>query len=206
MKFCIKIIVFLAGMGFLGLGVAKAGDVTTARSPIPKDYVTRIEIHLDGKTLGFGPFVGYYLRPKTPGDNRRLNFICLNERQFYTRDLPADALLFTGDAVFVTLPDVGRSLPRGEGRIQPIFFADAPAEWLAARPAPQEEFVHFHSCYDDTSPVLQGYWLRHVAAADFLYDMGGRVGPKSPLYHEVRKGIDRDFARIVEFDRGPQKH
>ena len=53
--------------------------------------------------------------------------------------------------------------------------------------------------------VLTGYWLRHVAVSEFTYDMGGRVGKESPLYHRVRKGPDRDFAGIVEFDRGPEK-
>jgi hypothetical protein len=33
--------------------------------------------------------------------------------------------------------------------------------------------------------------------------MGGRVTSESLLYHRVTKGVDRDFARIVEFDRGP---
>jgi hypothetical protein len=35
--------------------------------------------------------------------------------------------------------------------------------------------------------------------------MGGRVGKDSPLYHRVSSGPDRDFARIIEFDRGPEK-
>ena len=52
---------------------------------------------------------------------------------------------------------------------------------------------------------MTGYWIRHVAVSDFTYDMGGRVGKESPLYHRVRKGPDRDFARIIEFDRGPEK-
>jgi hypothetical protein len=53
--------------------------------------------------------------------------------------------------------------------------------------------------------VLTGYWIRHVAVSEFTYDMGGRVGKKSPLYHRVRKGPDREFARIIEFDRGPAR-
>jgi hypothetical protein len=65
--------------------------------------------------------------------------------------------------------------------------------------------VHFHSCYNGIGPVLIGYWLRHTAAADFTYDMGGRVAENSPLYHRVQKGVDRDFAKIIEFDKGPQK-
>jgi len=36
--------------------------------------------------------------------------------------------------------------------------------------------------------------------------MGGRVSRVSPLYHTVRKGVDLDFARILEFDRGPDRY
>jgi hypothetical protein len=39
--------------------------------------------------------------------------------------------------------------------------------------------------------------------AAFTYDMGGRVGPDSVLYHKVMPGSDKAFARIIEFDRGP---
>jgi len=59
------------------------------------------------------------------------------------------------------------------------------------------------SCYDATGPVRAGCWFRHEARASFTYDMGGRVGPGSPLYHEVTPEPDREFARIIEFDRGP---
>ena len=63
--------------------------------------------------------------------------------------------------------------------------------------------MHFHSCYNSQGPVLTGYWLRHEARAEFTYDMGGRVGPDSPLYHKVNSGVDKAFGRIIEFDRGP---
>lgn len=43
-----------------------------------------------------------------------------------------------------------------------------------------------------------------MAVDEFTYDMGGRVGPDSPLYHEVTPGTDRDFAKIMEFDYGPE--
>jgi hypothetical protein len=71
------------------------------------------------------------------------------------------------------------------------------------RHRPQDEYRHFHSCYDGQGPVLAGLWIRHKGNASFTYVMGGRVGPDSPLYHEVRPGIDRQFAKIMEFDAGP---
>ncbi len=171
---------------------------------VPRGYVDRLELELDGRRYGFGPFVGYYLKPVDPADLTRLDFVAFNERSFYTLDLPANAKLFEGQAVLVRLPDVGRELPRGEDRIQPVLFADAPAAWLATRPEPAEAFVHFHSCHDATGPVLVGYWLRHVALAAFRYDMGGRVGPEGPLWHEVTPGVDLRFAHLVEFDAGPR--
>ncbi len=186
--------VFLAGCSGQSGGVALQ---------IPRGYAPILEIDLQGKLLRVGPFVGYYFRPEDPDDLSRLKFVCFNERSFYTLDLPENAKLFEGDAVLATLPETGFSLPRGQDRIHPVFFDQAPAEWLATRPEPPDEFVHFHSCYDSAGPVLHGYWLRHFGTAEFTYDMGGRVSEGSPLYHQVRVGIDKDFPRIVEFDKGP---
>jgi hypothetical protein len=169
---------------------------------VPRGYLATLELDHGGQRLGFGPFVGYYFRPLDPADLRELAFVCYNERQFYTRDLPASAKLFEGKAVLRTLPNAGVALPRAE-RINPVFFDEAPAEWKQSRPPPQDAYVHFHSCYNEAGPVRTGYWLRHDAVADFVYDMSGRVGPDGPLYHSVSVGPDTRFARIIEFDRGP---
>jgi hypothetical protein len=165
--------------------------------------VDRLQIDVGDRVLRFGPFVGYYFRPQTPGDLSRLDFICLNERSFYTRDLPPNTRLFEGQARWQRLPDPGIPVPADNRRIVPVFFSQAPAAWLAARPHPQEAYVHFHSAYDGRGAVRYGYWLRHIALERFTYDMGGRVKPDSSLYHKVEPGPDHDFARIVEFDRGP---
>jgi hypothetical protein len=166
--------------------------------------MARLEQMHDGGLIGFGPFVGYYFRPEDPRDLSRLQFICFNENRFYSSDMPDGAKLYEGTAVRTTLPQADFTIPNSE-RINPVFFPAAPVAWRNSRPEPQDVFVHFHSGYNASGPVRTGYWLRHVAVADFTYDMGGRVEEKSPLYHRVRKGPDRDFARIVEFDRGPQK-
>jgi hypothetical protein len=170
---------------------------------VPRGYMAILTVEQEGRVYGFGPFVGYYFRPEDPHDLSRLRFVCLNEGGFYSAESAKNERLFEGEAILVSLPDIGVKPPSGSERIQPVFFEDAPAEWLETRPEPQNEFVHFHSCYDARGPVLRGYWLRHKGVVDFTYDMGGRVGPDSPLYHEVRKEVDRDFARIVEFDSGP---
>lgn len=171
---------------------------------VPHGYMARLEQVHDGRMIGFGPFVGYYFRPDDPRDLSRLRFVCFNENLFYSSDMPKGAKLYEGTAVRTTLPQTDAVIPVRD-RINPVFFHDAPEDWLSTRPGAKDEFVHFHSCYNAGGPVLIGYWFRHVAVSDFTYDMGGRVGKKSPLYHRVRKGPDRDFARIVEFDRGPIK-
>lgn len=171
---------------------------------LPRGYLNRLEVNHDGQVYGFGPFVGYYFHPAAPGDFTRLRFLCFNERGFYASDAPANALLYDGEAVLAALPQAGVPVPPGPERIRPVFFEQAPAAWLASRPAPRDEFVHFHSLHDRTGPVPLGYWLRHVARASFTYDMGGRVGPGGPLYHPVTPGPDLSFARIVEFDAGPE--
>ncbi|MFZ7110685.1 MAG: hypothetical protein ACOWYE_03295 [Desulfatiglandales bacterium] len=171
---------------------------------VPHGYAARLEQVRDNRLIGFGPFRGYYFRPEDPKDLSRLVFVCFNEDGFYSSDMPAGAKLFEGTAVRATLPRADFEIPL-KNRINPVFFADAPPEWLDRRPKPHAEYVHFHSCYDGTGPVLTGYWLRHTAIAAFTYDMGGRVEENSPLYHRVQKGVDRDFAKIIEFDRGPQK-
>jgi hypothetical protein len=171
---------------------------------IPRGYVSTLEIHLDGRLYGFGPFVGYYFMPEDPQDLSRLAFVCFNESGFYTKDIPLNELLFEGIAKLARLPEDGMVIPSDAARIHPVFFSEAPIQWLESRPEPQDEFVHFHSCYDSKGPVLTGYWLRHEARADFTYDMGGRVGPDSLLYHKARPGVDKAFPSIIEFDRGPE--
>jgi len=170
---------------------------------VPHGYMARLEQVHDGRMIGFGPFVGYYFRPEDPEDLSRLRFVCFNENRFYSSDMPDRAKLYEGTAVRTTLPLTDAVIP-AQDRINPVFFQEAPEAWLSTRPEPRDEFVHFHSCYNGTGSVLTGYWIRHVAVSEFTYDMGGRVGKESPLYHQVRKGPDRDFARIIEFDRGPK--
>lgn len=183
-----------------------AADGTTGTPSVPRGYVNRLEIQVDGRVLSFGPFVGYYFKPAATGDLRGLDFICFNERSFYTRDVPANTALFEGQAVWRRLPEAGRPVPPADGRrIVPVFFETAPAAWRATRPEPREEFRHFHSAHDARGAVRYGYWLRHVALTRFAYDMGGRVDQHSPLYHRVEPGVDRDFARIIEFDHGPRR-
>lgn len=171
---------------------------------VPHGYVGRLEIVRDGHLYRFGPFVGYYFRPKTPASLERLQFVVFNERRFYTLDQPLNARLYEGEAVLRVLPKTGWQLHSTANRMQPVFFEDAPAAWLESRPQPQNEYLHFHSGYDAAGAARVGYWLRHVAVAAFTYDMGGRVSPDSPLYHSVQPGVDRNFARIVEFDNGPE--
>ncbi|MEE4356181.1 MAG: hypothetical protein V2I97_06900 [Desulfococcaceae bacterium] len=171
---------------------------------IPHGYMARLEQVHDGRMIGFGPFAGYYFRPDDPGNLSRLRFVCFNENRFYSSDMPDGAKLYEGTAVRTTLPRTDALIP-AQDRINPVFFPEAPEAWRSTRPEPRDEFVHFHSCYNGTGPVLTGYWIRHVAVSEFTYDMGGRVGKESPLYHRVSKGPDRDFAGIIEFDRGPEK-
>ena len=170
---------------------------------VPRGFVSNLDIETNSQLVHFGPFVGYYFCPKDPQDLTYLEFVCFNERSFYTKDLPANIRLFKGEAKLVSLPpDAIPEMPEKE-RMHPVFSADIPHQWLETRPNPQEEFVHFHSCYDANGPVHKGYWLRHIALESFTYDMGGRVGPNSPLYHRVKSGVDKDFPMVVEFDRGP---
>jgi len=92
--------------------------------------MAHVEVQVDDLLLGFGPFVGYYFKPVDNGNTLRLSFRCYNEQQFYTEDLPADALLYTGTAVFTELPAQKQQPLRGQGRIEPLFFPEALAAWL----------------------------------------------------------------------------
>jgi hypothetical protein len=152
------------------------------------------------------PIGGYYFQPPDPENLLQLNFVVYNEDAFYTLDFPVNTKLFDGKAVFDTLSDVGRSLPGVDAkeRMSPVVFEQAPRQWLQSRPHPRDAYFHFHSCYDARGAVRHGYWLRHVGVAEFTYYMGGRVSIDGSLYHRVKKGVDRDFARLIEFDRGPR--
>lgn len=203
--------VLAAGFLWLWLAAAFGTGLTGCSRPsqeavaleIPRGYTDILEIQIEDRQYRFGPFVGYYFKPETPDDLTRLKFICFNQDRFYTRDLPENARLFEGDAVLTRLARTETPVPN-TGRISPVFFPDAPKVWRRSRPSPQEEFRHFHSCYDARGAVLTGFWLRHRALSRFTYDMGGRVGPGSPLYHETTPGPDKKFATIIEFDRGPE--
>jgi len=168
----------------------------------PHGYSPRLLITRGGQLYRFGPFVGYYFRPVPGTELADVEFICFNEEGFYTSDLPAGAKLFTGQAKLRRLPDEG-TIPEQGGRIRPVFFDEAPEAWLDTRPEPRDEYLHFHSAHNAAGATRLGYWLRHEALAEFTYDMGGRVGPESPLHHDVEPGLDTGFARIVEFDFGP---
>lgn len=191
----------------LWIVLAACGTDSTAPAPekptVPRGYLHRLEIQVDDRVLSFGPFVGYYFKPSSGDDLSQLDFVCFNERSFYTRDLPANTLLYRGHARWQRLPDTGTAIPADGGRIVPIYFSQAPDAWWRSRPAPGDEYVHFHSAHDGRGAVYYGYWLRHTAKARFTYDMGGRVSPESPLHHRVAPGPDRQFARIIEFDHGP---
>ena len=195
-----KVTVLLALL--LALHLAVPARPLALEGQAPRGYYTQLDLALDGKLLTFGPFVGYYFKPVDPADLTRINFLCFNQGQFYTRDLPAGALLFEGTAILATLPDV-RPLPDPNQRINPVFFAQAPPQWLAARPSPQKDFRHFHSAYSAAGATLTGYWLRHQPVTAFTYDMGGRLRPDSPLYHQAEPGKTGRFPRIIEFDFGP---
>ena len=182
-------------------GCARPVEETTELR-VPRGYAPTLEVGLDGRVMSFGPFVGYYFKPPDPRDLSQLHFLCFNERSFYTRDRPENTLLFEGEARLTELPDVGFDIPAGS-RINPVFREDIPAAWLATRPEPHDHYRHFHSGYDASGPLLAGYWIKHVAVTSFVYDMGGRVDRRSPLYHRVTAGPDSNFAGIVEFDRGP---
>ncbi len=171
---------------------------------VPRGYYAQLEIVYQGQQLTFGPFVGYYFKPVQAPDLTRLEFVCFNEQRFYTDELPVNARLYEGEAILTRLPD-NHSLPEPTQRINPVFFEDAPPEWLDTRPAPQDEFVHFHSAYDVRSAVLVGYWLRHRPVQSFTYNMGGRLGVDSPLHHIAEVGQGQNFPHIVEFDYGPGK-
>jgi hypothetical protein len=209
MKICIDnmlaMLLLLISAGMLSCtSEPEAGGSSKQSIVVPHGYMARLEQIHENRLIGFGPFRGYYFRPQDPTDLSRLVFVCFNEDGFYSSDIPVGTKLFEGTAIRATLPYADFEIPVKK-RINPVFFADAPQKWLKCRPEPHDEYLHFHSCYNGSGPVLTGYWLRHTALATFTYDMGGRLTEDSPLYHRVQKGVDRDFAKIIEFDKGPQK-
>jgi hypothetical protein len=177
-----------------------AGRRQRVELEVPPGYQATFEVMAGGTLHSFGPFVGYYFKP-APGFER-LEFVCFNERGFYASDMPLNAKLFEGEAVLTRLPGESSSIPQGGERITPVFFPQAQKAWLKTRPQPVENFRHFHSLHHARGASLWGYWLSHRAQAAFSYDMGGRVGTDSPLYHKAEPGPDLNFAQIIEFDRG----
>jgi hypothetical protein len=188
---------------FLVGACSDSGKADAVKLDVPHGFQQVLRLERDGQVAGFGPFVGYYFRPENPDDLSRLRFVCFNERGFYSSDMPVNALLFRGRARLATLPGELSARPQPIGRITPVYFTDAPGAWLATRPEPRDGFVHFHSLHDGRGARMDGYWLIHEATASFTYDMGGRVTPESPLFHETSPGVDTAFAHIVEFDQGP---
>lgn len=172
---------------------------------VPRGYHSVLRVERNGQVATFGPFVGYYFRPESPDDLSRLRLVCFNEQGFYSSDMPVNAMLFKGRARLAQLPGSRSDQPQPIGRITPVSFGESPESWLETRPQPQESFVHFHSLYDGRGARMDGYWIAHKGLASFTYDMGGRVGEDSPLYHRVEPGPDTLFSHLVEFDQGPGK-
>ena len=126
-KMSSALVLFVCFMFWIGgSGCAPTGTDAISLS-VPRGYVSIIELDMDGRRVGFGPFVGYYFKPKEPGDLTRLAFICFNEQSFYTRDMPENAKLFEGEAVFTRLPEADMDLP-SEHRINPRFFSECSGE------------------------------------------------------------------------------
>lgn len=172
-----------------------------AMEDVPRGYYEKLEIAYQGRSLTFGPFMGYYFKPTSGADTSHLKFMCYNSEQFYTDDLPSETLLFKGEAHLTTLPEVRPIADSGQ-RITPVFASEIPAAWLETRPPPQDEFRHFHSTYDQRGATYTGYWLRHASVETFTYNMGGRLSKDSPLYHKAKPGNSTNFPAIVEFDQG----
>ncbi len=194
----------VAGAGLLLFFALGCSPDSPPPLDVPRGWVRVLHVERDGRRYSFGPFVGYYFKPGPDGNFSSVPFKCWNENGFYSSDAPVNALLFEGTTRLTELQSVDFQIPDG-ARINPVFFEDAPDAWLQQRPAPQEEYLHFHSCYDATGAVRLGYWLRHEAQRAFTYDMGGKVDRSSPLFHKVEPGFDGDFARIIEFDHGPTR-
>ena len=122
-------------VAWLFLLAACSGEQIQAPAKIPRGYYATLRIVADGRQLHIGPFVGYYFKPVDPSDFSRMDFICLNERQFYTKDLPDGAKLYEGEAIQTTLPRE-IPLPSAQGdRMHPIFDKDIPAAWWATQAA-----------------------------------------------------------------------
>ena len=107
---------------------------------VPRGYVPVLEIEVKDRLLGFGPFVGYYFKPENPGDFNLLEFVCFNERRFYSAAIAENARLFNGQAVLTRLADVNIKLPDAN-RINPIYFSEAPPQWLQSRPDSDKAFA-----------------------------------------------------------------
>jgi len=201
-------IIRFVAVGLLLILMACTDGGSTDESPsveldVPRGYQSTVRVEIDGQVASFGPFVGYYFRPQSTKDLSQMDFVCFNERGFYSSDMPVNAMLFKGQAVLGRLPGTRSDQPQPIGRITPITFDEAPASWLATRPKPQDSYLHFHSLHDGRGARMEGYWITHEAMASFTYDMGGRVGQDSILYHEVEAGTDMRFAPLIEFDQGP---
>ena len=96
--------------------------------------MAELQVPVDGGLLEFGPFAGYYFKPVGPRDLTRLEFVCFNEMQYYTDELPAGEKIFKGQAVLVRLPEVEGGPPDQEMRIRPVFFPESPSK-MAGHPA-----------------------------------------------------------------------
>ena len=139
-----NIIVMMTGVYLMIAAAGCNGDRPTDRVPleIPRGYVDRLYIDTPDGMYFFGPFVGYYFKPIAPSDRTRLRFVTFNEGHFYTLDLPDNAKLYHGEARLVHLSQTDHELPR-KNRINPVFFDQAPDQWLNSRPAPQDQFSTF---------------------------------------------------------------
>lgn len=170
----------------------------------PEGWSTLLRLRRDGRDLIFGPVVGHYWRLAGPGGER----ICglhYNTGRTSASAEHRSVLLYVVEGRAGGLPVSEEETPQPEPpyREADRLSAEAPSDWLARRPA-EPGFVYWRSAYDPRSraAVPEGFWLRHTALFDFVFDMGDPSGGY-PFTHSVRRGIDAQFAPKFVFDAGP---
>lgn len=169
----------------------------------PPGWSETLVINVNGRLYVFGPIEGHLWR--VIGNGERICGLHYNTMRHSASAVADGMLLYVVEGVRADMPVPWDETPQPEEpyRILEYVLDIAPAEWLATRP-PEAGYVYWRSAYDAAARVAvpAGYWLRHVAVMDFRFDEGDPTGGY-PFTHDVRRGVDTQFAPKIKFDAGP---
>lgn len=201
------VLIVLGAMVIHGLRGSSASCVSWARSAPaydprrePEGWSRILTVPYEGETLRFGGIHGHYWR-WLDRDEGRICGLHYNTDKIHATGVDDGRLLYAVEGYLVRLPIPEEQVPQPEqeAAVLQLLTGDVPLTWLGEPRA--AGYVYWHGTYTEQNRASAvGFWLKHTALIAFTFDMGGEPG--YPFTHDVKPGVDLQYAPKLNFDRG----